>query len=309
MDHPLMLADDDLSGADVVLVLEADVPWIPGPKAPGPQAWVAAVALDPVKRKFPTYEFTADLRLTADPLLALRAIEAAARPLMDATIARRCAARARETGEATRARRAALTAQIEARAGANPIDPLWLGQRIGALVDDNSIVIDDTLPHNRFHEFLPCRRPGSYFFTPGTSGGWAPGAAFGAKLAAPERDVIAVTGDGFYMFGTATAALWSAAHYRAPYLTVIYQNRSYITGTVRVANVYPDGYSQKSGFDGGYFDPPMDFAKEAEAAGAYGENVRDPADLDGALQRALAQVRSGKPAVVAVWLPRHLQSD
>jgi acetolactate synthase-1/2/3 large subunit len=309
MDHPLMLADGDLSGADVVLVLEADVPWIPGPTAPGPQAWIAAVALDPVKRKFPTYEFTADLRLTADPLLALRAIEAAARPLIDATIARRCAARARETGEATRARRAALTAQIEARAGANPIDPLWLGQRIGALVDDNSIVIDDTLPHNRFHEFLPCRRPGSYFFTPGTSGGWAPGAAFGAKLAAPERDVIAVTGDGFYMFGTATAALWSAAHYRAPYLTVIYQNRSYITGTVRVANVYPDGYSQKSGFDGGYFDPPMDFAKEAEAAGAYGENVRDPAELDGALQRALAQVRSGKPAVVAVWLPRHLQSD
>jgi acetolactate synthase-1/2/3 large subunit len=103
--------------------------------------------------------------------------------------------------------------------------------------------------------------------------------------------------------------LWSAAHYRAPYLTVIYQNRSYITGTVRVANVYPDGYSQKSGFDGGYFDPPMDFAKEAEAAGAYGENVRDPAELDGALQRAMAQVRSGKPAVVAVWLPRHLQSD
>jgi acetolactate synthase-1/2/3 large subunit len=49
--------------------------------------------------------------------------------------------------------------------------------------------------------------------------------------------------------------------------------------------------------------------KEAEAAGAYGENVRDPAELDGALQRALAQVRSGKPAVVAVWLPRHLQSD
>jgi acetolactate synthase I/II/III large subunit len=309
MDHPLMLADGDLSGADVVLVLEADVPWIPGPTAPGPQAWIAAVALDPVKRKFPTYEFTADLRLTADPLLALRAIEAAARPLIDATIARRCAARARETGETTRARRAALSAQIAARASTNPIDPLWLGQRIGALIDDNSIVIDDTLPHNRFHEFLPCRRPGSYFFTPGTSGGWAPGAAFGAKLAAPERDVIAVTGDGFYMFGTATAALWSAAHYRAPYLTVIYQNRSYITGTVRVANVYPDGYSQKSGFDGGYFDPPMDFAKEAEAAGAYGENVRDPAELDGALQRALAQVRSGKPAVVAVWLPRHLQSD
>ena len=313
MDHPLMLADTDLSGADVVLVLDADIPWIPGPTAPGPHAWVAVVALDPIKRKFPTYEFTADLRLTADPLLALRAIEAAARPVIGADDTRRYAERARATGDSTRAQRAALTAQVQAtaqvRAGGKLIDPLWLSHRIGALIDDNAIVFDDTLPHNRLHEFLPCRRPGSYFFTPGTSGGWVSGAAFGAKLAAPDRDVIAVTGDGFYMFGTPTAALWSAAHYGAPYLTIVYQNRSYVTGTTRVAHSYPDGYAQKGGFDGGYFDPPMDFAKEAEAAGAYGENVRDPAELDGALQRGLAQVRSGKPAVVAVWLPRHLQSD
>ena len=68
----------------------------------------------------------------------------------------------------------------------------------------------------------------------------------------------------------------------------------------------PGGYAAKTGFEGGYFDPPIDFAKEAEAAGAYGETVRDPAELDDALQRALVQVRSGKPVVVAVWLPRHL---
>ena len=43
-----------------------------------------------------------------------------------------------------------------------------------------------------------------------------------------------------------------------------------------MANSYPDGYAQRSGFDGGYLEPAMDLAKEAEAAGAYGENVRDP---------------------------------
>ncbi|MGE5640679.1 MAG: thiamine pyrophosphate-requiring protein [Clostridia bacterium] len=309
LDHPLMLTDGDLSGADAVLVLEADVPWIPGPTAPGKGAWVAAVGLDPVRQKFPTYEFTADLRATADPCLAIQAITAAARGVLRPEDEGRMAERARATAEVTRKRRDALESEARAKAGDAVVHPLWLGSQIGRIVGDDAIVFDDTLPYHRLNEFLRCRRPGSYFFTPGTTGGWAPGAAFGAKLAAPERDVIAVTGDGFYMFATANAALWSAAHYGAPFLTVVYQNRSYGTGTVRAAQFYPGGYAEKAGFDGGYFDPPIDFAKEAEACGAYGENVREPAALEGALKRGLAEVRKGRPAVVAVWMARHLQKD
>lgn len=309
MDHPLMLVADDLSKADVVLVLEADVPWMPGERAPGSGAWVAVVAQDPIKRKIPTYEFSADLRLAADPLLAIRAIEETAVALVGPPEARVFEARARSTAEASRMRREQLEADGKALASKSPIDPLWLSRCIGKLAGPEAIVIDDTLPHNRVHEYLHCNRPGSYFFTPGTSGGWATGAAFGAKLAAPGRDVIAVTGDGFYMFGTPAAALWSAAHYKAPFLTVVYQNRSYATGTLRTDKFYPDGYAGKAGFEGGYFDPPMDHAKEAEAAGAYGVNVRDPAELEAALQAALAEVRKGRPAVVAVWLARHLRAD
>ena len=81
------------------------------------------------------------------------------------------------------------------------------------------------------------------------------------------------------------------------------------TGTRAAASYYPDGYAVRSGLEGGYFDPPIDFAKEAEAAGAYGENVRDPAQMAPALQRGLAQIRNGIPAVIAVWLPRMLQED
>ena len=309
MDHPLMLAEANLSGADVVLVLDADVPWIPGPMAPREDAWVAAVGLDPVVQKIPTYEFTADLRLIADPLLAIENIAAAARPLIGVEDAKRIAERARATAATTAAQWARLEGEAQQKGSEQLIHPLWLGHVLGKLVDAEAIVIDDTLPHNRLHELLRCRRPGSYFYTPGTTGGWAPGAALGAKLAAPQRDVIAVTGDGFYMFATASAALWSAAHYAAPYLTVVYQNRSYVTGTLRTKQSYPGGYAEKSGFEGGYFDPPMDFAKEAEACGAYGENVRKPDELEAALRRGLAEVRKGRPAVVSVWMARHLYSD
>src|SRR6266545_3858205 len=90
---------------------------------------------------------------------------------------------------------------------------------------------------------------------------------------------------------------------------VVYQNRSYSTGTLRIVEAYPDGYAEKGGFDGGYFDPPIDFAKEAEAAGAYGENVTDPAEVGPALRRGLKSIREGTPAVISAWLPRLLQDD
>jgi acetolactate synthase-1/2/3 large subunit len=111
------------------------------------------------------------------------------------------------------------------------------------------------------------------------------------------------------MFGTAIHALWSAKQYQAPYLTLVYQNRSYSTGTLRVQKSYPDGYAAKAGFHGGYFDPPIDFAKEAEAAGCYGENVTDPSEIEAALRRGIRKIREGIPAVISFWLPRYLQAD
>jgi acetolactate synthase-1/2/3 large subunit len=309
LDHPLSLGSADMRDADAVLVLDADIPWIPGPGAPGKDAWIAVVGLDPVTAGVPVMEFNADLRLASGALNAIRAIASEAKAILSDEDRARIAGRRARIADASHAKRTALELEAVAKASATPIDPLWLGHQVAKLVDDQAIVFDDTLPHNRFVEFLSCRRPGSCFFTPGTSGGWAPGAALGAKLAAPDRDVIAVTGDGFYMFASAAAALWAAKHHGAPYLTVVYQNRSYSTGTARLAGMYPDSYAQKSGFEGGYFDPPIDFAKEAEAAGAYGENVRDPAELAAALARGKAETRKGRPAVISVWLARRLQKD
>lgn len=220
-------------------------------------------------------------------------------------IAQRCAR------WATQSRKHSHAAEQAARIAGNAtsIDPLWLSYQISQHLDENCVLFDETTPSTGLKRLLKCSRPGSYFANPGSAGGWATGAAFGAKLAALDRDIIAVCGDGFYMFGAPAIALWAAAHHRAPFLAIVYQNRSYSTGTVRLGQTYPDGYAVRAGCEGGYFDPPMDFAKEAEAAGAYGENVRDPAEVGGAIKRGLAQTHAGKPAVIAVWLPRLLCAD
>ncbi|MCL4182032.1 MAG: thiamine pyrophosphate-requiring protein [Burkholderiaceae bacterium] len=309
MNHPLYQRAASLATADFVLVLEAAVPWLPGESEPPARAYVAVVGIDPIQTRIPTFEFTANIRLISDSLLAIRAITAAAHALLSGTQTARLRLRAAHWNEASRLR--AIEAQRRAQAVSRkiPIDPLWLSAEIGRVIDDDCTIFDETMPQNGLHEYLGCPRPGSYFYNPGSSGGWAPGAALGAKLAAPDRQVVAVTGDGFYMFAVPNAAISAAVRHHAPFLTIVYQNRSYSTGVTRVAKTYPAGYAMKAGFDGGYFDPPIDFAKEAEAAGGHGENVTDPGQIRAALERGLDQVRGGKPAVISVWLPRLMQED
>lgn len=309
MNHPLYQGIGSLADADVILVLEAAVPWMPGPNEPSPGTYVAVVDVDPVKERLPTFEFTADLRMRADSLKTIEALCRAVEKYVRPDHCQRIEDRRNAFAEASKARWNAVERDAQACSRSKPIDLQWLQYVIGQTLDENCTLIDDTIVDPPLHNYLRCSRERSYFRNPGSSGGWAPGAAFGAKLAAPDRDVVAVTGDGFYMFGTATAAIWSAAHYRAPFLSIVYQNRSYSTGVTRVASMYPNGYATRSGFDGGYFDPPMDFAKEAEAAGGWGQNVRDPAEIEPAIRRGLHQIREGRPAVVSVWLPRLLQPD
>jgi acetolactate synthase-1/2/3 large subunit len=309
LNHPLYQSVASLKDADFVLVLDTDIPWMIGPNAPPDSAFVAIVDVEPSKRRIPTMEFTANLRIAADSLLTIEAIAREARARATDADRRRFAARAAKWAEASAARRQRLADEAVAQSNKTPIDPRWLSHQIGNALGDDCIVFDDTIAGNQLHDYLHCAAPGSYFYNPGSSGGWAPGAAFGAKLAAPGRDVVAVTGDGFYMFGTPIHSLWAARQYGAPYLSIVYQNRSYSTGTLRLSRVYPDGYAARSGYHGGYFDPPIDFAKEAEAAGAYGENVTEPGEVAPALQRGLKSIRDGVSAVISVRLPRYLQAD
>ena len=305
MDHPLYQGTIPLKDMDVVLVLDAEVPWVPGGNEPSPQTYLAVIDGDPVKLRIPTYDFEASVRITSGATSAIAAMLS-----MLTSRPHGASERMQRWTRASQARIERARAEGRAASTKTPIDPAWLSHCIGEALDDNCVLVDDTLTHNPLYRHLSrVGGSGRYFRNPGSAGGWGPGAALGVKLGAPERDVVLATGDGFWMYGSPTAALWTGKRYGAPFLSVVYQNRSYTTGTVATAALYPDGYAVRGGLEGGYLDPPMDFAKEAEAAGAYGENVTDPADVPNALQRGLEEVRRGTPAVIAVRLPRLLRTD
>ena len=246
MTHPLYQGLANLSNADAILALDTDIPWLIGPNQPPDDAYVAIVDVDPSKRRIPTMEFTADLRLLADALLTIEALEAAIRSRISDGDRKRFAARADRWSANSAQRRRKMADEACAVASETPINAKWLSYQIGQALGDSCIVFDDTIVLNQVHEYLHCDRPGSYFYNPASSGGWAPGAAFGAKLAAGDTDVVAITGDGFYMFASAIHSLWSSKQYRAPYLTIVYQNRSYSTGTIRVLAQLP-GWLRREG--------------------------------------------------------------
>lgn len=309
MNHALYQGTMDIRQCDFVLALETDVPWLPGANDPPANAYVAVVDLDPVKLQIPTYEFRASVRLTSDALSFLQALLPAVRPLVAKADRSGFEDRAKRWSEASRKRVEAARAEALAASKKTPIDPAWLAFCVSELFDDNCVHVDDTLQHNPLYRYLNHGGANRYWRNPGSAGGWGAGFALGVKLALPERDVIFTSGDGFYTYGSPAAAIWAARHHQAPFLSIVWQNRTYSTGTRSAQMIFPDGHAVKSGMEGGYFDPPMDLAKEAEAAGAYGENVRDPAEVMPALKRGLAKVREGVPAVIAVWLPRMLQQD
>jgi acetolactate synthase-1/2/3 large subunit len=124
----------------------------------------------------------------------------------------------------------------------------------------------------------------------GTLGSGFP-TALGAKVAHPDRPVVAITGDGGFMFGVQELA--TAVQFRIGVVTLVFNNNAY--GNVR--------RDQRERFDGRVVASDLvnpDFVKLAESFGAGAARVTSPAQFKPALEKALAD---GGPYVIAVEVP------
>ena len=150
-------------------------------------------------------------------------------------------------------------------------------------------------------------KPGTIFASGGSSLGWHGGAAIGAKLAAPERTVVSLTGDGSYLFSVPSTVHWMARRYRTPFLTVVYNNRGWRAPKLSALAVHPDGYAAKAADIDVDFDPVPDYGGIAAAAGgAFSRKVQRPEELDEAIAQALEAMRTEKRAAVLDVILPHL---
>ena len=294
-----------LAEADVVLVLDSDVPWIPTVTKPSAAAKIYHIDVDPLKEHMPLWYFPMQHSFRADVATALQQIN---------TYVATAKAHGKINETLVEERRAHYTAIHEARmkdlaARETPrtdvITPEYLTARVREHLPPDALVLNEGITnHNIIADHVRANRPGS-FFTGGGSIGWNTGAAIGIKLAHPDKTVVVLTGDGSYMASIPSAAHWIAGRYKTPFVQVVYNNRGWKAPKVSTLAVHPDGFVSKSSDIGVAFDPPPDYSGIAAAAGgAFASIVRQPSELDAALSEAFRVVREEQRcAVLDVWLP------
>jgi acetolactate synthase-1/2/3 large subunit len=297
-DHPLHVGYEStpyVDAADVIVVIETDAPWFPKLKGPSPDATIIQIGHDPIFARYPIRGFAVDLSLGGVPRLTLAALaEAAKRVAVDAAVV--SARRARWEAEHRRLRDA-WAAKARSVSTDQPIDMAWVSRCLGDVLDTRTLVVNEYDLDSTQTTF---RHPGTYFGSSPAAGlGWGLGAALGAKLAAPDHTVICAVGDGAYIFGAPTAAHWVSRAYTLPVLWVVFNNRAWNAVKRSVQAHAPDGWAVRTkSMLLSDLDPAPDYEMICQASGGHGERVEDPAELPGAIARALEIMREERRQVL-----------
>ncbi len=294
--HPMNAGYDSaplVGDADLILVIESDAPWYPRVESPAAGCRVAHIGEDPTFARYPMRTFQTDLSIAAPVSIVLTALDAAlAKKTLDVDARR---ARLIERHQARRAK-----ADKEARA--QTLNTATFSRAVAEAVGEDAVIFNE---YPLSLEYCAREKPGTFYGLSTAGGlGWGFGAALGAKLAAPEKFVVAAIGDGAYMFANPTVCHWVAGKFDLPILAVVFNNARY--GAVRRAtlSMFKDGVA---GDDDGQFladlSPSPPFDELVRAQGGHGERVETFEELAPALARARDAVRGGKQALVNVLIP------
>ncbi len=195
-------------------------------------------------------------------------------------------------------------AAAHANRGRGPMHADELGKIMAGAIDPDAIVVTENLTSKRdFFNFGYREDQHMLVANTGNSLGWGVGAATGAKLAEPNRQVLCTIGDGSVMYSA--SGFWSQVRYGVPVLTVVSNNHNY--QTVRGAYYRYKGKMAASGHYAGMYlgDPEIDFTALAASQGVKGEKTETGEELKAALKRGIQATRDGKPYLIDAIIDRH----
>ncbi|MFC0560522.1 thiamine pyrophosphate-requiring protein [Halalkalibacter alkalisediminis] len=290
---------EQLAMADLVLVLDSDVPWIPLYNKPAENCKIYYVDVDPLKEKTPLWYIPSESFFKADTYTVLQQLNSFLEneKFNEEKITKRYA----KISQFHQEQRLAWATLEEPRDDGR-ITPEFLTSCIKEVIDEDTIVMSETITNfATVNKHLPRTKPGTYFTMGASSLGWNGGASIGAKLASPDKLVVSLCGDGCFVFSNPTPVHWMSRKYEVPFLTIIYNNEQWNAPKFSALGVHPEGLAKQTDQFYTQFGPSSDLAKVAEAAGgAYASTVENPKELKKALMKAVQVVRGGKSAVVDV---------
>lgn len=304
-DHPLHLGYNPLQFvkvADVILVIDADVPWNYTTQ-PNLDSQVFYIDIDPLKQSIPLWYMPSDRFYQADSEIVLEQFLSFVDKIDSNSP--KIAERHRRYQEMHSQLR--LQWQKEAQLDAEgPITASMIASVINQVIDENTIVLNEATSNKQaIWKQIPRSKPGTLLGPGGSSLGWSGGAAVGVKLACPDQMVVNIVGDGTYFFSLPSTVYWMAQKYNAPILTVIINNGGWNAPRVGVKGLHPGGMAETHNLYWVDFNPHAQLAHIAEAAGgAYACQVREASKLKEAMERAVEEVKQGRSAVIDVVVGR-----
>jgi acetolactate synthase I/II/III large subunit len=286
-----------LAAADVILVVDSDVPWIPQINRPSRDARIVHIDTDPLKQQMPLWYIGAEQVYRADAAVALGQINTY---LDGAQLNESLVNERRGHYERRHAERAEMLRKAEQPTG-DAITPEYLSACVGRAIGQDAIVLSEAVTN--FHNVanhIRRTKQGTLMTSGGGSLGWNGGAAVGVKLAKPDAFVTAMTGDGTYMFSVPATVHWMSRRYRAPFLQVIFNNKGWRAPRYSAMGVHPEGLASQGDDIAVSFEPPPDYAGIAAAAGgAHPERITRADEVESAIARAVRAVREeGRSAVI-----------
>ncbi|KAI1333125.1 thiamine pyrophosphate enzyme [Xylariaceae sp. FL0255] len=269
------------SDADVILILDCDVPWIPVQHPPSKGTLIYHIDSDPLNQQIPVSFFPAHGRWKVDGFTALDQLvsyisnnETLIKTLQDLKYADRKASRS----AIHKARQAEIFSQPRLD-DLDSLDAHNVGSLLRTSLPDSTFVAKAVTSSQILSDQLQSTRAGSWINCGATGIGWSNGAALGVRMALSDvaaenpqtfkpRLVCQVVGDGSFMCAAPSSALWVARKYEIPILTVVLNNGGWKAPRNSAAIVYPNGLNASATDEelNICFSPTPNYASLAEAA-------------------------------------------
>lgn len=273
---------DCTKDADMILLLDCDVPWIPSRNPPPKDAKIYHIDSDPLNQQIPVSFFPAHGRWKADSYTALTQLAEHIRGDASITSAlndSKYEARRIARTEVHKARLAEIASQARLD-NEDQLDAHNIGSLLKrTLPDSTTFVIEAVTAAQILSDQLQPDRPGSWINCGGTGIGWSNGAVLGVKMALDDMErendeahkpnmVCQVVGDGSFMCAAPSSSLWVASKYEIPIVTVVLNNGGWKAPRNSAQLVYPKGLNTTATDDeiNTSFRPTPNYAALAEAA-------------------------------------------
>ncbi|KAK2747193.1 hypothetical protein FQN55_005188 [Onygenales sp. PD_40] len=325
-DHPATLGlrfgvHEKITTADVILVVDCDVPWIPSLCKPSDSAKIYHIDADPLKQQMPVFYIPALATHRADSTIALRQLHQyiSSTPSLSTTLSSpeyTSRQKALETSHKDWIDSLTLQASPTPGGPTAPLNAAYLMSQIRAACPIDTIwAIEAVTLTAVVADHIRATLPNSWINCGGGGLGWSGGAALGIKLASDTlaggagkgKFVCQIVGDGTYLFSVPGSVYWIARRYNIPVLTIVLNNKGWNAPRRSMLLVHPDGDASRASNEelNISFAPTPDYAGIAKAAaggqlwsGCAG-SVEELAEL---LPKAVESVKGGMGAVLEAQL-------